>query len=80
MIDDEHRALLKICDEIHGDLTRIEGRLSHIPAKVDAFDEALHRARWERPPVRRDLDNRLARLDARIVRIEHTDDREGPQR
>lgn len=80
MIDDEYRALLAICDEAHADLTRVEGRLSHLPAKVDAFDEALHRARWERPPPRRDLDDRMARLDARIARVERRDDREGPQR
>lgn len=78
MTDDEHGAILGTCEAIHHDLSRIEGRLAGVPGRVDRFDEALHRARWERPPPRRDLDDRMARLDARLTRIERRDDREGP--
>lgn len=79
MTADERRALLATCGDIHRELTRVEGRLAHLPARLDAFDETLHRARWERPPPRRDLDDRLAGLDRRIARIERGDDRDGPE-
>lgn len=78
MNEDERVAFLTRCGAIHGDLTRIEGLLARLPAKVDAFDEALHRARWERPPRRRDLDDRLTRLEGAVARIERSDDRTGP--
>ncbi len=78
MNDDEHRAFLAAAGDIHRDLTRIEGLLARLPGRVDGFDESLHRARWERPPPRRDLDDRLARVEQAIARIERRDDREGP--
>lgn len=78
MTDDDHRALLDALGVVHGDLTRLQRRLADLPGQVDRFDERLHRARWERPPPRRDLDDRLARLDHRIGRIERRDDQTGP--
>ncbi|MCB9527358.1 MAG: hypothetical protein H6701_03015 [Myxococcales bacterium] len=78
MTDDEHHRLLEALGAIHRDLTRAERRLADLPGRTDRFDESLHRARWERPPPRRDLDNRLAALDHHIARIERRDDHEGP--